>query len=313
MRVSRKAWLLGSATATALLLQACSALAPADEDGGGSASADGVATSQAKDGANAKDGFAPGDSLAFEWSANGFEQLPSQYQWTGSGRRDEGFEPNFSLSVPETDDVVWSSSCTADGKIASRILFAPPKSMKNNRVTFKFETDKSTRTLKYDAKYIPDGQFDGFEIVQSANDQMFAEMKQATWSYMQMGDGDDAVKLRISLANAGKALNTFLPACSRSGKRAATTASPVVSYACEGGRVAKATYLGNDTDTPVVRLEVDGEVLLLPQAVSGSGIRYESEGGDNSGKRLAWLSKGDQAFLVESDGADEKTLSCRET
>ncbi len=311
MRGLRKAWLVGAVSVPALLLQACSALAPAEEDGEGSAAA--AAGEEAPADEGDKEGFAPGESLAFEWSANGFEQLPSEYKWTGSGSREEGFEPNFSLSVPETDDVVWSSSCTADGKIASRILFAPPKSMKNNRVTFKFETDKSTRTLKYNAKYIPDGQFDGFEIVQAASDPMFAEMKQATWSYMQMGDGDDAVKLRISLANAGKALKAFLPACSAPAKQAAAARSAVVSYACEGGRTAKASYLGNDTDTPVVRLEIDGDVVLMPQAVSGSGTRYESESGN---KHRAWLSKGEQAFLVESDGADganETTLSCRET
>lgn len=311
MRGSRKSCLLGAAAISVFLLQACSALSEDNPQGDAREQTSGTEPGQA--GGGDKEGFAPGESLAFEWSANGFEQLPSEYKWTGSGSREEGFEPNFSLSVPETDDVVWSSTCTADGKIASRILFAPPKSMKNNRVTFKFETDKSTRTLKYNAKYIPDGQFDGFEIVQAASDPMFAEMKQATWSYMQMGDGDDAVKLRISLASAGKALKAFLPACSAPAKQAAAARSAVVSYACEGGRTAKASYLGNDTDTPVVRLEIDGEVLLLPQAVSGSGTRYESESGDNSGKRLAWLSKGGQAFLVESDGTDETTLSCRET
>jgi membrane-bound inhibitor of C-type lysozyme len=312
MRGSRKAWLLAAASVPVLLLQACSVLAPADEDGASAASADDGATAMGKQAGEPKYGFAPGESLAFEWSANGFEQLPAQYQWTGSARRDEGFEPNFSLSVPETDDVVWSSSCTAGGKVASRILFNPPKTMKNNRVTFKFETDKSTKTLTYDAKYIPDGQFDGFEIVQAASDPMFAEMKAAKWSYMQMGDGADAVKLRVSLANAGKALNTFLPACSAPARQTAAAAtSTVVSYACEGGRTARAAYLGNDTDTPVVRLEIDGEVTLLPQAVSGSGIRYENDG--SGGKRRAWLSKGEEAFLVESDGANETTLSCRES
>jgi ABC-type glycerol-3-phosphate transport system substrate-binding protein len=30
---------------------------------------------------------APRESLARDWSANGFEQLPDQYQWIGSGKR----------------------------------------------------------------------------------------------------------------------------------------------------------------------------------------------------------------------------------
>lgn len=312
MRALRISCLSGSAALSALLLQACSALGPEKETSDSEAT-EAVGKEAGKD---EKEGFEPGESLAFEWSAGGFEQLPADYKWTGSGSREEGFVPNFSLSVPETDDVVWSSECAAGGKIKSHVLFSPPKSMKNNRVTFKFETDKSTKTLKYNAKYVPTGQFDGFQIVQGANDRMFAEMKSASWAYMQMGEGDDAVKLRISLANAGNALNAFLPACSTPQKQAAPARSAVVSYACEGGRTAKASYLGNDTDTPVVRLEIDGDVVLMPQAVSGSGTRYASESGNSAGKHRAWLSKGDQAFLVESDsadGANETTLSCRET
>lgn len=311
MRALRISCLSGSAALSALLLQACSASGPEKE----TSDAEATDTVGKEAGKNEEEGFEPGESLAFEWSAGGFEQLPSDYKWTGSGSREEGFVPNFSLSVPETDDVVWSSECAAGGKIKSHILFSPPKSMKNNRVTFKFETDKSTKTLKYDAKYVPTGQFDGFQIVQGANDRMFAEMKSASWAYMQMGEGDEAVKLRISLANAGKALNAFLPACTTPQKQAAPPRSAAVSYSCDDGRTISAAYLGNDTDTPVVRLELGEELVILPQAVSGSGTRYENAGSMKSDKRRIWLSKGEQAFLIESDGEDganETTLSCRE-
>jgi membrane-bound inhibitor of C-type lysozyme len=313
MKVSRNSRLAGLAVLSLSMLQACSAADPDSEAGQGEAASSG---GDAKQAAGDKEGFKPGESLAYEWSAAGFEQLPSDYKWSGSARRDEGFEPNFSLSVPETDDVIWSSECAAGGKIRSHVLFSPPKSMKNNRVTFKFETDKSTKTLEYDAKYVPTGQFDGFEIVQSANDRMFAEMKSASWAYMQMGDGDDAVKLRISLANASKALNTFLPACTAPQKPAATAMSTQVRYSCDDGRTIRASYLGNDTDTPVVRLEIGDELVILPQAVSGSGLRYENSGNMKADRRRAWLSKGSEAFLVESDGADganEVSLLCRET
>lgn len=76
---------------------------------------------------SADGGFAPGESLAFEWSANGFEQLQARYQWMGSGKRDDVYQPNFSLSVPETDDIVWSSSCEAGGKVKTQIYFGRPK------------------------------------------------------------------------------------------------------------------------------------------------------------------------------------------
>jgi membrane-bound inhibitor of C-type lysozyme len=211
--------------------------------------------------------------------------------------------------------MIWSSGCATGGKIKSRVLFTPPRSMKNNRVTFKFETDQSTKTLEYDAKYIPTGQFDGFEIVQSADDRMFTEMKSASWSYMQMGDGDDSVRLRVSLANAARALNTFLPACTAPQRQPAAATSSRVNYNCDDGSTIRASYLGNDTDTPVVRLEIGEELAILPQTVSGSGIRYESSANMKAGRQRAWLSKGNEAWLVESDGADganETSLACRE-
>jgi membrane-bound inhibitor of C-type lysozyme len=84
-------------------------------------------------------------------------------------------------------------------------------------------------------------------------------------------------------------LNAFLPACSAkaAAKPAAATAS--ATYACEDtAALVKASYMGNDTDTPVVRLNVDGEMLLLPQTMSGSGARYESE---TVSKKYYWLTK----------------------
>lgn len=158
-------------------------------------------------------GFAPGESLAYEWSANGFEQLPSRYVWSGSGERTDVFVPNFGLGVPETDDVVWVSSCAPGGKVRSRVFLNLPDQQAGDRTTFRFESEKSKRTLSYPANFVDDGEFAGFEIVQSASDAMFGEMKAGTWAYMQMGDGDDAAKVRVSLKGASKALNAFLPAC----------------------------------------------------------------------------------------------------
>jgi membrane-bound inhibitor of C-type lysozyme len=263
-------------------------------------------------------GSEPGSSLSFEWSANGFEQLPAQYQWTGSGQRDDVFQPNFSLSVPETDDVVWSSSCEAGGNVVSQAYFAPPKNMKGNRARFKFGTDASTKTLEYDVTYSASGQLDGLQLVQNATDPMFAAMKAGKWAYIQIGEGSDATKLRISLVNAAKSLNAFLPACAKPKAQATAAATPAaVTYQCKDGRTARATYLGNDTDTPAVRLLIGDEQYLLSQIVSGSGARYDNSHEKQSDKRRTWHNKGKGSLLIESawddvEGSGETIVHCME-
>jgi membrane-bound inhibitor of C-type lysozyme len=290
------------------LLSGCSGGDKAEK----AASQDGNANLTTPTTASTEQGFAPGESLAFEWSANGFEQLQARYVWMGSGKRDDVYQPNFSLSVPETDDILWSSSCEAGGKVKTQMYFAPPKNMKGNRASIQLETDASAKTLSYPAKYIASGQFEGFEIIQSASDPMFVDMKKGQWAYVQIGEGSDATKLRISLSNAAKSLNAFLPACSVKAAAKPTAATASATYACEDGRTVKASYMGNDTDTPVVRLYVDGEMLLLPQTMSGSGARYESEA---AGKKYYWLTKAKEGVFIVGDvddieGTTEKTVRC---
>jgi membrane-bound inhibitor of C-type lysozyme len=305
-------------TITALafaLLSACSGGDKAEK----TAAQDDGASAATPTMASADEGFAPGQSLAFEWSANGFKQLPAQYKWMGTGKRDDVYQPNFSLSVPETDDILWSSACEAGGQVTSQLYFAPPKNMRGNSATFKFETDKSGRTLQYKAKYIPTGQFESFQIVQNANDPMFTEMKHGTWGYIQIGEGSDATKQRISLASAAKSLNAFLPACTAPKTLAVASATPsAVTYVCKDGRTAKATYLGNDTDTPVVRLEIGGEHYLLSQIVSGSGARYDNSQEKRADKRITWHNKGKGSLFIQSewddvDGNNETIGHCLES
>jgi membrane-bound inhibitor of C-type lysozyme len=296
----------------ALLLSACSAGAPSNQ----AAVDDGTISEPTA--ITQDNGSEPAPSLSFEWSANGFEQLPAHYVWSGSGQRDDAFQPNVSLSVPETDDVIWSSSCETNGAVTTQLYFARPKTMIGNSASFKFETDKSAKTLAYRATYMASGQAEGFEIVQKANDPLFAEMKQGSWAYVQIGEGAEATKYRISLAGAATALKAFLPACSAKKPKAAAEPKPVaVTYACKDGRTAKATYLGNDTDTPVVRLEIDGAHYLLSQTVSGSGARYDNSGEKLAEKRRAWHNKGKGALLIESawddvDGINEMIVHCLE-
>lgn len=299
----------------ALLLQACSAPSPADGAARESTAAPESAPSGAASGAA---GFEPGESLAFEWSANGFEQLPAQYKWTGSGKRDADFQPNLSLSVPETDDAVWSSSCEADGRVTTQMYFAAPKTMKNGRASFSFETDTSTKTLEYEVKHNPSGQYEGFDLVQNVDDPMFADMQSGAWAYVQIGEGSGAIKQRISLAGAAKSLKEFLPACRAQKKPvAAAPRPPAVTYQCKDGRIAHATYLGNDTDTPVVRLEIGDAIHLLSQVVSGSGARYDDTHDKQGDKRRTWHNKGKGSLFIESawddlDGANETIVYCLE-
>lgn len=312
--VWKSAALMAAAT-SALLLQACSASPPAD---GAARESTAAPDSAASAPASGSAGFEPGASLAFEWSANGFEQLPAQYKWTGSGKRDDVFQPNLSLSVPETDDVVWSSSCEADGRVMTQMYFAAPKTMKNGRATFRFETDTSTKTLEYQVKHNPSGQYEGFDLVLSADDPMFADMQSGTWAYVQIGEGSDAIKQRISLAGAAKSLRQFLPACKSSKPLVAAAPKPSATvYHCKDGRTARATYLGNDTDNPVVRLEIGGAVYLLSQVVSGSGARYDNSHDKVGDKRRTWHNKGKGSLFIESawedaDGITETIVHCAE-
>lgn len=283
-----------------VLLQGCSG-----EGRGGEA--DSKATKQAEVAApGGADG--PTASLAFEWSANGFEQLPAQYAWTGSGARADGLEPVLLLSVPETDDVIWSSQCAAGGEVLSRLYIAPPRTMAADRATLAFETDASGETRRLPARYVTGGQSDGFELALKAGDPIFADMKAGRWAYVQVGDGADATKLRISLAGAERALAAFLPACQAPEATSSPPATPVVHYACENGGAAEATYLGNDTDTPVVRLKINGRIHLLQRSVSASGARYEGDGAPP----ITWSTKGALGVFTEGDAGAETSVSCQE-
>jgi hypothetical protein len=205
--------LRATGAATLLLLQACSGAEPVDEPGGAPSIA-ALKSAAASSGPIAEtEGAAAGSSLAFQWSANGFEQLPERYQWTGSGKRDDVFQPYLSLSVPETDDAIWSSECTAEGKVKTLVYLSPPEKMTGNSAALRFETDRSAGTLLYDARYVATGQNDGFEMVLSPADPMFADMQAGAWAYLQVGEGANTRKLRISLVNVRTALSAFLPAC----------------------------------------------------------------------------------------------------
>jgi membrane-bound inhibitor of C-type lysozyme len=61
------------------------------------------------------------------------------------------------------------------------------------------------------------------------------------------------------------------------------------SYLCRGGKTIEASYA---TDSVTLTLS-DTRAMVLPQVMSGSGIRYEKDG-------VVFASKGDNAFLTEN-------------
>eukprot|EP01041_Mallomonas_annulata_P027968 gene27968-49726_t len=94
----------------------------------------------------------------------------------------------------------------------------------------------------------------------------------------------------------------FLPACSAARPAAPPKAASVTqSYSCEDGRTIAATYIGNDSDTPTVRLAIGEGELVLPQAPSGSGARYQA---DVAGQTYQWLTKADQGTLIVAQSND---------
>ncbi|RKQ71806.1 hypothetical protein DES40_1136 [Litorimonas taeanensis] len=155
-----------------------------------------------------------GGSLAFEWSANGFETLPADFKWQGYG----GDSPILMLSVPETDNFVWISQC--DGtNVTSYVQLIAAGLRNGDQTTFQVETDKTaTRVYPIEVGPLPfgDGGADGAIspiLVQSLDDPMFTDLTQGEWGYFQLGEGDKASKLRINLFGSISAWNSFIPAC----------------------------------------------------------------------------------------------------
>ncbi len=96
---------------------------------------------------------------------------------------------------------------------------------------------------------------------------------------------------------------------------AAAQPAASVRYRCDGGKTLTADYYNGPTRTapdgrpiPGGRVELvlgDGRTLVLPQTLSGSGIRYA-----NAGETVVFWSKGDTAFLTEGARAVETYANC---
>src|SRR5271170_3154148 len=96
---------------------------------------------------------------------------------------------------------------------------------------------------------------------------------------------------------------------SQSSGSSTTTPSNAVSYFCSDGKGIKAIFFENPQSYVVLALS-DGRALNLPQAVSGSGIRYElpdapvqagrSPATASSTEDIVFWSEGNNAFLTEN-------------
>ncbi|MGB3472511.1 MAG: hypothetical protein WBA51_16980 [Erythrobacter sp.] len=149
----------------------------------------------------------PGESLAVGWSANGFEQLPARYQWAAGSAGN----PFFGLGVPETDDSIWASFCE-NGKLVNDIYISDDKLGKGAVSSLKVETDAGPmQTYSVSAQENAFGY--GYRFVGDPGTGPLKQMVSGDWLYLQMGEGDGATKLRISLDGAAAKARAMLDAC----------------------------------------------------------------------------------------------------
>lgn len=160
-----------------------------------------------------EDDDVPGNSIAFEWSANGFTEIDSALKWFGVGGRDA----NMSFAIPETDAFFWITECK-NGEAWNYIQMGRLDEPIGGQDFLKFETDNSKLTGYYaDIAALPFG--DGgpndptiLLKLEPEND-LFADMAKGSWLYIQRGDGDDAIKHRLSLRGSGAAIRNFQSGC----------------------------------------------------------------------------------------------------
>jgi membrane-bound inhibitor of C-type lysozyme len=81
---------------------------------------------------------------------------------------------------------------------------------------------------------------------------------------------------------------------------------PVVTtrYACDRGVMVPATYV-NDSETPLVVINVDGSQITLFQEQAASGVRY---GWPSDGANYVWWTKGEEATLYWKEAGTETPI-----
>jgi hypothetical protein len=151
----------------------------------------------------------PGEGLEFEWSANGYEQLPAHYQWQGGTSIDTG-EAYVLLAVPETDDMVASGTCR-NGRIVTDYFFMPDRD--SGTIAFLMEVGGANPTREYQAPIVSDAMGARYQLKQAASDPVFAEIGTGEWLYIRIGDASSRTKYRIALKGAAKAFAPLLASC----------------------------------------------------------------------------------------------------
>jgi membrane-bound inhibitor of C-type lysozyme len=92
------------------------------------------------------------------------------------------------------------------------------------------------------------------------------------------------------------ALGVFMVLMQRSADNTnnSNASSTIVSYLCDNKKIIAAQFSSNN----VIMALSDGRSFVLPQTLSGSGIRYEE--GSGTSQDVVFVSEGDNAFLTEN-------------
>ncbi len=151
--------------------------------------------------------------LAFEWSANGYESLPSDFEWSSYSGEDTG----FTLSVPETDNFVWTAECNS-GVVANWIALAPPGIAMGDTGSLKLEVEGNpTREFTVRIGSLPFGDGGAGSVAPVVdipkNAAIYSDMKAGQWLYIWMQVNGQEAKLRAPLTKAKSSLNAALGAC----------------------------------------------------------------------------------------------------
>lgn len=176
-----------------------------------------------------EDDDAAGNSIAFEWSANGFIEIDRELVWSGRGGRNAG----MSFAIPETDAFFWITECKK-GEAWNYIQMARLEDKIGEQDFLQFETDNSPLSGYYaDVAALPFG--DGgpnsptILLKLKPQNQLFAEMAKGNWLYIQRGRGDDAIKRRLSLKGSAAAIRAFQSGCAASAPKPVGTSAPSLS------------------------------------------------------------------------------------
>jgi membrane-bound inhibitor of C-type lysozyme len=121
--------------------------------------------------------------------------------------------------------------------------------------------------------------------------------------------GDEAMNAYWITTRASRGLSRLLVAAGCAVAASASVAEDMkepiseVKYACADDKSIEATYYADEVELMLS----DGREMMLPQTISGSGIRYA-----NADESFVFWSKGNTAFATEGDPNTPTFADCVE-